>query len=181
MLFAVRAFLVLGLLVSSVRISSAETVKRVVDGDTIELSGGKTVHLIGIDAPENTANDRAKAIAQNSDMDIKDIIARGKEAERFLRSLIEGKEVRLEFDADREDKKGNLLAYVFAVKGAIDKKKVLIPYGLEIFDSGEIFINATMVKSGYASPLAIPPNVKHSQLFKQLSIEAVKNRRGLWK
>ena len=177
----IRAFLIFGMFVSAVNIALAETVKRVVDGDTIELAGGKTVHLIGIDAPENTANERAKIFAKNSGKDIKAIIALGKESERFLRGLLEGKVVRLEFDAIKEDKKGNLLAYVFEVQSLTGKRGSSDSEGVEVVNGSEVFINATIVKSGYASPLAIPPNVKYSQLFKQLSVEAGKNKRGLWK
>ena len=176
----VRVFLILGIFVSAADTAFSEIVKRVVDGDTVELSSGKTVHLIGIDAPENTENERAKIFARNSGKDIQEIIALGKKSERFLRGLLEGREVRLEFDAITEDKKGNLLAYVFEVQ-SLKGKGGFSAEGIEVVNGSEVFINATIVKSGYASPLAIPPNVKYSRLFKQLSIEAVKKKRGLWK
>lgn len=161
--------------------ASVLTVKKVVDGDTLELSDGKMVHLIGIDAPENIANEKAEIFARNSGRDVKDIIAKGKESEKFLKKLLEGKQVRLEFDTVREDKKGNLLAYVFVVSDPKGKKDPGSTEGVAFADNGDVFVNATMVKSGYASPQGIPPNVKYSQFFKQLSIEAINNKRGLWK
>jgi len=44
----------------------------------------------------------------------------------------------------------------------------------------ENFLNATMVKAGYAQVMIVPPNVKHQELFVTLEKEARKNKRGLW-
>jgi len=51
----------------------------------------------------------------------------------------------------------------------------------QINGNSKIFINATIIKSGYASPMTIPPNVKHADLFKELYEEAREQKRGLWK
>lgn len=79
--------------------SAAETqkeisVKRVIDGDTIELEDGTRVRYIGMDTPE--AGD-----------------CFGQEAARENRKLVEGKRVRLETDVQKLDKYSRLLAYVF--------------------------------------------------------------------
>jgi len=42
------------------------------------------------------------------------------------------------------------------------------------------FINATIIKSGYATPMIVPPNVAYADLFKELYLEARKQKRGLW-
>jgi len=42
------------------------------------------------------------------------------------------------------------------------------------------FVNAEIVKQGYASLMTIPPNVKYADLFLRLYQEARENRRGLW-
>ena len=68
----------------------------------------------------------------------------------------------LEFDVDRRDRYERLLAYVY------------------LKDDG-VFVNAEIVKQGYASLLTIPPNVKYADLFLKLYREARENRRGLWK
>ncbi len=42
------------------------------------------------------------------------------------------------------------------------------------------FVNAELVRQGYAQLLTIPPNVKHADLFVQLQKEAREAGRGLW-
>ena len=78
-------------------------VEQVVDGDTIKVHlGGRleTVRYIGVDTPETVHPARG-------------LEPYGKEASRFNASLVEGKMVRLEFDVERRDRYGRLLAYVY--------------------------------------------------------------------
>jgi hypothetical protein len=75
-------------------------VTRVIDGDTLKLSTGEEVRLIGVDTPE-TKHPR------------KPVEYFGKEASAFTKQLVEGKEVRLEFDVQRQDKYQRTLAYVY--------------------------------------------------------------------
>jgi micrococcal nuclease len=89
------------------------------------------------------------------------IKAMGMRAYEFTRKLVEGKKVRLEFDVEKRDKYERLLAYVYLPDGT--------------------FVNAEIVRQGYASLLTIPPDVKYADLFAQLYKEARENRRGLWK
>ncbi|MDT7858456.1 MAG: thermonuclease family protein [Candidatus Aenigmarchaeota archaeon] len=69
-------------------------VSRVIDGDTLELSNGEKVRLIGINAPE-----------------IGDFL--GEEAKNFLASLVEGKMVDLEADYIERDEYGRRLVFLF--------------------------------------------------------------------
>lgn len=73
---------------------------RVIDGDTIEIAGGHRVRLIGVDTPETVHPDRPEEPF-------------GSEASAFTRSKVEGQEVRIEFDRERVDSHGRLLAFVF--------------------------------------------------------------------
>lgn len=75
-------------------------VTKVVDGDTIQLSSGKTVRYIGIDTPE-TSDPRSG------------VECFGKEAAAKNRELVEGKTVRLEKDVSEVDRYGRLLRYVY--------------------------------------------------------------------
>jgi micrococcal nuclease len=84
----------------------------------------------------------------------------GKEASVFNTKLVSGKEILVEFDVQTRDKYGRLLGYVFLPDGT--------------------FVNAELVKQGYAKAYTYPPNVKYVSLFRQLQAEAVKQRRGLW-
>ena len=154
------------------------TVKRVIDGDTFKLSNGETVRLIGIDVPE---------------ADMKEAT----EAKDFVTSLVEGKEVKLEFDVQEKDKYGRLLVYVYVpvhsysyiardtdgnlpdfnawdVADSFSDE----PKGMEVLPE---LLNAYIVRNGYATPITIQPNVKYAELFEKLYQEAREKKRGLWK
>lgn len=75
-------------------------VTKVVDGDTIQIEGDKTVRYIGIDTPE-TVDPRRPSMCF------------GKEASMKNKELVEGKYVRLEKDVSETDKYGRLLRYVY--------------------------------------------------------------------
>ncbi len=83
-----------------------------------------------------------------------------REAMEFNRKLVEGRAVRLEFDVERHDKYGRTLAYVYLSDGT--------------------FVNAELVRQGYAHLLTIPPNVKYAELFLKCEREAREANRGLW-
>jgi len=136
-------------------------VRRVVDGDTLQLETGERVRLIGIDTPEMHTSDKLYRDSQRSGEDIRTIQELGRRAYEFTRKLVEGKRVSLEFDAEKYDKYNRLLAYVYLKDGT--------------------FVNARIIQEGYASLMTIPPNVKYADLFLKLYQEARKNQRGLWK
>ncbi|MBC7328267.1 thermonuclease family protein, partial [bacterium] len=144
-IFALIALLlVVGLL--AIQKSLQGDVARVIDGDTFVLKSGQHVRLIGINAPEL----HHPVLGEEP---------YGKEAKEHLEKLIKGKKVRLEFDVQKYDKYGRLLAYVY-----VDK----------------IFVNAKMVEDGYAQVMTVPPNVKYQELFLKLQREAMEKERGLW-
>jgi endonuclease YncB( thermonuclease family) len=73
---------------------------QVLDGDTLILAGGKSVRLLGLDAPEMERDGRpAEFLAHKS--------------KAFLTDLAQGKMVRLEYDQLRYDHYGRVLAYLF--------------------------------------------------------------------
>jgi micrococcal nuclease len=157
-------FLILTILIS---LSHAETftVKRVIDGDTLEINyKGKeeSVRLIGIDAPESRPNKKARNDAQRSGEDLKTITAMGKEATEYVRSLVkQGDTLKMEFDVQKRDKYGRLLGYVYLSNGKM--------------------LNEEIVKAGYANLMTIPPNVKYQERFLKAYKEAREHGRGLWK
>lgn len=75
-------------------------VKRVVDGDTIELTDGRKIRYIGINTPETVDPRRPVGCF-------------GHEASLANQELVNGKEVRLEKDVSETDKYNRLLRYVF--------------------------------------------------------------------
>jgi micrococcal nuclease len=80
-------------------------------------------------------------------------------ASHFNERLVEGERVRLVFDAEQRDVYGRLLAYVYV---------------------GDRFINAALVRRGYARTLEIEPNTRFAGVFDRLEQEAANAGRGLW-
>jgi micrococcal nuclease len=83
----------------------------------------------------------------------------GKRASGFNHALVEGERVRLVFDQERRDVYGRLLAYVYL---------------------DGLFVNADLVRRGYARTLSIPPNDRFADRFKRLEMAAARAGRGLW-
>ncbi|MCX5805955.1 MAG: thermonuclease family protein [Proteobacteria bacterium] len=141
------------------------TVTRIVDGDTIVVTyrGDKeSIRLIGIDTPESRNNKKTRRDAERTGQDIKTIIATGKEAANFTRSLVHpGDTGTIEFDVQKRDKYGRLLCYFYLSDGRM--------------------LNEEIVKAGYANVMTIPPNVKYQDLFIAAYRSARENSRGLWK
>lgn len=75
-------------------------VTRVVDGDTIEIEGGRKVRYIGIDTPETVDPNRP-------------VGCYGKEASIKNSELVLNKKVKLVKDVSETDKYGRLLRYVY--------------------------------------------------------------------
>jgi micrococcal nuclease len=125
-------------------------VTRVVDGDTVEVRlGGRAerVRLIGIDTPESVKPATP-------------VECFGKAAAAETRRLLAGRAVSLRFDAERRDRYGRLLAYVYRDR---------------------LFVNAALVARGYARPLTIAPNVAHAEQLARLARGARGRGLGLWR
>jgi micrococcal nuclease len=75
-------------------------ITRVIDGDTLEITGGEKVRYIGIDTPEIV--DSRKPVQ-----------CFGKEASDKNKELVTGKTVRLERDTIDRDRYNRLLRYVY--------------------------------------------------------------------
>ena len=82
------------------------------------------------------------------------------EATEANRQLVEGKTVILEKDVSETDRYGRLLRYVYLEDGT--------------------FVNAELVRLGYAQVATYPPDVKYQDVFLQLQTEAREAGRGLW-
>lgn len=140
-------------------------VRRVIDGDTIELTDGRKVRYIGLNTPETKHP-------------TKGVEWYGKEAAAFNKKLVEGKRVSLEFDVQKKDRYGRLLAYVFVPLSTVRKLPEF--KDLKEKETPRIFVNAELVRLGYAQVMTIPPNVKHQKLFLKLQREARAAKHGFW-
>jgi micrococcal nuclease len=86
----------------------------------------------------------------------------GKEASTFTASLLPaGTQVRLVGDAEQRDRYGRLLAYVYR-------------------RSDGLFVNAELLRRGFAQLLTIPPNVAHTDEFAAIARQAREGSQGLW-
>lgn len=128
---------------------------RVIDGDTVEIKGGKAARYIGIDTPE-TRKKTEKGWKKVSD-------PYGEEAKRFNEQLVLGKDIRFEFDVQKQDRYKRLLVYCFVKDG--DK---------------EVFAQAELLKNGLAYLYTFPPNVKYTKVLVEALKSARANRRGVW-
>ena len=93
-------------------------VKEVVDGDTFKIifeDKTLTVRLLGVDTPEIIHP-------------FKPVEVYGKQASDYLKNLLNGKEVRLNFEENKIDSYGRVLAYVYL---------------------NDQFVNADIIKQGY--------------------------------
>lgn len=94
------ALLALSLLAALPGAAAAQRVRQVIDGDTITVSGVGVVRLLGVDAPEKSGGYR-----QSEPF--------GDAATTFMKRLVEGQIVTLEYDGARKDQYNRTLAYVF--------------------------------------------------------------------
>jgi micrococcal nuclease len=115
-------------------------VVRAIDGDTVELSDGRRIRYIGVDAPEAHAAGGAAATARNRD-------------------LVQGKTVRLEFDHDRHDRFGRVLAHVWV---------------------GENLVTVELASEGLVATALFPPNLLHADALLKAQEEARIAHRGVW-
>jgi micrococcal nuclease len=124
-----------------------------VDGDTFwvlnERGQNEKIRLIGINTPEARRTGRTE------------VEYFGKEASDYVKKILTGRKVRLEYDVQRYDRYKRTLAYVYLDDGT--------------------FLNALLVKEGYATAATFPPNVKYSEYFVKLEREARTRKKGMWK
>ena len=130
--------------------------RRAVDGDTVELRDGRLLRYIGIDTPEVRRREAGRWVEDPEPF--------GRVAAEANRDLVDGRAVRLEYDVQRLDRYGRLLAYVY-VTGP---------------DGETVMVNEWLAQRGLAQPMTIPPNVKYADRFRRAADEARAANRGLW-
>jgi micrococcal nuclease len=135
----------------SARPDRTVTVKKVIDGDTLlvtGLPGTVLVRLLGINAPETGKGRTVRECF-------------GAESARWLEEFTPpGTSLRVVFDVGERDRFGRLLAYAYRADGT--------------------FVNAELVANGYAQTMTIPPNVRHEKLLREAQRRARRQERGLW-
>jgi len=121
-------------------------IERVIDGDTVETAAGDSIRLLGVDTPEiDWEKNESEFYAQ--------------EAREFTLKNLADQKVLLEFDQQREDNYGRILAY--------------------IYHDGQNF-NQKLLQEGYASLMIVEPNDKYKSEFENSAAEARQSKRGIW-
>jgi micrococcal nuclease len=133
------------------RYDAVATVIEAVDGDTVKIEptidGEEEVHFIGVDTPETEDPDEG-------------VEPYGEEATNFTKSVLEGEEVELEFDAKRKNQSGRLLAYVY-------------PMGEEMF-------NEDLLEQGNGQLYTVSPNTEYEDRFEAAQEDARRADLGIW-
>ena len=123
-------------------------VVRVIDGDSLELADSRQVRVLGLDAPELEKEGRPA-----------DFLAH--QAKAALSRMALNQTVRLEYDRQRYDHYGRLLAYLFLPDGT--------------------FINAELVRQGLARVYFHAPNDRYREPLLAAQKEALEANRGVWR
>ena len=127
-------------------------VARVIDGDTFVLSDSLHVRMLGINTPEIARlADPAQPFADS--------------ATSFVKSLIEGKSIKLTFDIKTYDIFGRLLAYVWLTNTQ---------------GQDSLFIQAELLKAGLCRISYYPKDKRYYDLFYNLRRTAIRNKLGIW-
>jgi micrococcal nuclease len=124
---------------------------RVVDGDTIRVQLAG-----GEEAVRYIGVDTPESVKPGSPVE-----CFAKRASAFNAKLVEGERVRLVRDIELRDRYGRRLAYVYRARDGL-------------------FVNAELVRRGYATVATFPPNVAHVADLRRLQNRARLSGRGLW-
>lgn len=125
-------------------------VRKVFDGDTLGLSNGQHVRLIGINTPE----------LSNRKRNTKDEpLAR--EAQRVLSQIIKNHQPTFTRGEEAQDRHGRMLAYMSLPNTNITAEEQLL-------------------KRGLAFAIAIPPNLDRLAQYRAAENEARQEKRGVW-
>ncbi len=124
---------------------------RVVDGDTIRVALAS-----GEEAVRYIGVDTPESVKPGSPGE-----CFAERASAYNERLVGGERVRLVRDVEARDRYGRLLAYVYRARDGL-------------------FVNAELVRRGYATVATFPPNVVHAAEFRRLASRARMSGRGLW-
>lgn len=135
-------------------------VEKVTRADVILLNTGKKYRLIGLNGPDAP---KSKAVKrdnygivieeQSPETTLND------KAFAYAQKLLENKRVRLEFDFENKDENFYTYAYVFLEDGT--------------------FVNAEILRQGYASLKITPANTKYAEQLRKAYQDAHNERRGI--
>jgi len=127
--------------------AQSAVVREVLSGDTVRLSGGKILKYTGLRSPAQ------------QDLIVK-VREYGEAAAQFNGDLVQGKPIRIEWDLQLRNSRGELLGYVFLEDGT--------------------FVNEKVLREGHAKLALIAPNLKYAERLQRAELAARRERKGLW-
>lgn len=130
-------------------------IKRVIDGDTVELADGEMARYIGIDCPETRRKTAAGWIEVNEPF--------AHEAKKANEELVLKEPVVFEFDVTKRDKYNRLLVYCYVTEGG-----------------KQVMVQSELLRQGLAYLYTFPPNVRYTDVLAESLKEAKENKRGVW-
>ncbi len=133
------------------RYKNGLAIKRVIDGDTLELYSSKRVRLIGIDTPETRRFNGVEWTEVDEPYSL--------EAKNFTQNFCRTGILRIEQDLQKQDKYNRILAYCF-----INDK----------------MLNEELLRNGLAYLFFMQPNGKYAERLFKAHCQAVKSKKGIW-
>ena len=139
-------------------------VEEVISADTIKITSGEIIKLIGLRAPDPPRRKKRVEYDQYG-FPVEDKAAEPtttieEQAFKFAQHLLRGKHIRLEFDVEKKDSDFKTLVYAFLVKD-------------------RLFVNAEILRQGFADLHLTPANKKYEQELREAYLQAKKEKRGL--
>lgn len=136
-----------------------------IDGDTLSVDcvgiGKSKVRLVGVDTPESRDNQKLyRDLKRSAELTKGQVITAGKKAKAFAEQLCGvGSEAAIDIDTQPKDNYDRILGFLFC--------------------NGH-FVNAELVKQGWAIPYSVPPNTMYAKEFTHFGQEAFTAKRGAW-
>lgn len=128
-------------------------VKRVIDGDSVELVDGRSVRLIGINAPERNAS-LHQGVKRNRPEPYY------LEAKKALKDYLKNRKVKLISGIRSQDRYGRHLLYLYSFEG--------------------VFIPGELIRQGLGFRIAFSPDTTHQSCLKKLEKAARTTSKGVW-
>lgn len=145
----------------------------VIDGDTIQLSGGEMIRYIGINTPEVRERSGKEWIYDPSPFSL--------EAKEYNKSLVKNKFVKIKTDTQKRDKFGRILAYVYTLDKNLSKfEKFKVFLGIYNHKINNM-VNLNILREGLSIVDIRLPNTKFLDVFVETQKISRNNRNGLWK
>lgn len=138
-------------------------VEKIVDGDTLVLTNGKTIRLIGVDCSENDEARKNDRDAYHYGVPKADYVKYGEQGIEFLESELVDKEVTVKVDSRHEaveyqDYSGRILGY--------------------ILKDGELY-NKKLIEKGFCGLWSQIDFSKYEE-FKSAQTKAKNEKTGMW-